>query len=186
MFIYISPHVDWLGTDTARTHVQQTVVMKPVVQWPHVKLYNRTSVYGLLENGHLYTPTLVKCPVVQHSFLEFSIVQMFHHWTNGHKCLVVQVSIFQLSGYTIIHLSNVCCTNARLCKCPIVQISFLKILLYKCSMYTCHCATAHCTWPLYIYLMTRTDSAFEITVGWLINMTHKFTGWPWAPPQMIW
>ena len=66
---------------------------------------------------------------------------------NGHRCLLVQVFIFQLPGCSIIRVFlNVCCTNVLLYKCPFficptVQLSnctnaFLSNLL---------CTSAHCT-----------------------------------------
>ena len=58
------------------------------------QLYNQTSVQWVVEKRTLYTQAFVKCPVIQQSFLELSIVQMSDCKT-GQKCLV---SVFQLSS----------------------------------------------------------------------------------------
>ena len=76
--------------------------------------------------------------------------------TNNHKCLLVQVSVFELPGCSIIGFSNVCCTNVRLYKCPFFHMAgctavqldeclSFKRPFYKCLLYTCLCTTVRCT-----------------------------------------
>ena len=135
-----------------RTFVQWTVE-----QWSHVKLDSFTTGHlynGLLKDGHLYTQAIVKADICTTNI-----------WT-GCTCTNVKVykwsqmsggtSIhFWLSGCSIIHFSNVCCTNFQLCNvrfssswlhnCPIVQMmSIIHMLLYNCLLYE---------WPLHIYSM---------------------------------
>ena len=66
--------------------------------------------------------------------------------TNGHKCPVVHVSVFQLSGCSIIRFWNVCCTNVLLYTCQFFYLSgCTTVQLYKCNFLNTRCTSVRCT-----------------------------------------
>ena len=125
-------------TDTCTTgHLYNwTIVQQKVAQWTHVKPDSYTT--GHLYNGQLKTDICTLGCLYKRTMSDCKY---------GHKCLVVQMFVFQFCGRSIIRfqmsvIQMPTCTKDFV-QTSLVQVPIVHMALYNCSLYK---------WPLYSIL----------------------------------